>query len=142
MSELQLEVGKSYRNRKGEVREIKYYDPNNAPFIYKDSHGISYKCNGVYIYYTSSSDLIEEVDSLSESKASFERELEEYDFEREVDDDSPITFDEEQFYTALRAVGLGTYAYGDIHELIVLLQRTNGNPTLSQLQEVGSHDEQ
>lgn len=61
MSEIKLEVGKTYRNRKGE--EVKIVEKSVGLYSYKGSNGGWYAENGRYFYYLeeSSNDLIEEV---------------------------------------------------------------------------------
>jgi hypothetical protein len=58
---LKLEVGKSYRNIKGEVREIINFLRDTVSFPYYDEEGVSYKEDGSAVYRPSYFNLIEEV---------------------------------------------------------------------------------
>ena len=62
MSEIKLQVGKTYRNRKGKKVTIVEYDGDSEyPYRYKGSDGEWYAENGRFAYTESPKDLIEEV---------------------------------------------------------------------------------
>jgi hypothetical protein len=67
---LQLQVGKKYKNRRGEVIEIVAYDPD-AMWCFRGQHGEGYLKNGVYLdkYTPDPEDLIEEVQEESQVNA-------------------------------------------------------------------------
>ena len=64
MSEFKLQVGKTYRSRKGKKVTIVEYDGDSEyPYRYKGSDGEWYAENGRFAYTESPKDLIEEVPS-------------------------------------------------------------------------------
>ena len=73
MSEIKLEVGKTYRNRKGEEVKIVGKD-REGKFPYTGSDGGWYTERGRFLLYgeVSSRDLIEEVEGLPETRHTFD----------------------------------------------------------------------
>jgi|SRR5690554_275547 len=69
MSEIKLEVGKTYRSRSG--KEVRIIEKGGARYPYRGDNGEWYSENGRYLYYLgkSSRDLIEE---LPETRHSFD----------------------------------------------------------------------